>query len=181
MELLPLKYMLETAATPRGYDINKPCKIRQRPQVSCTQWSSGCFARHSLGRYRCSASLWRYGKRAKGSVRTRKPSTMVSAFASRMVYASARLLLAAAVFCCSVETVRSEAAHHGAGGSMIRVGTETPFALATEEKEFTSTLLHRWGLGSQRLFAELAGAMQCGIQPFSTVGRFYDPNMGQSS
>ena len=98
---------------------------------------------------------------------TRKPSTMVAAFASRMACAPARLLLAAAVVCYSVEMVRSEAAHHGVGGSMIRVGTETPFALATEEKEFTSTLLHRWGLGSQRLFAELAGAMQRTIQPLS--------------
>lgn len=90
---------------------------------------------------------------------------MVSA--SRMARARL-LLLAAAVLCQHIQSVRSEAAHHGAGGSLIRVGTELPFALATEEKEFTSTLLHRWGLGSQRLFAELAGAeaipVSCNVQ-----------------
>ena len=45
------------------------------------------------------------------------------------------------------------------GGSFVRIEAETPFAIATEEKDIAFVHLRRWGLGSQRQFAELAGEL----------------------
>ena len=45
------------------------------------------------------------------------------------------------------------------GGSFVRIEAETPFAIATEEKDIAFVHLRRWGLGSQRQFAELAGKL----------------------
>ncbi|BDA49926.1 hypothetical protein COCOBI_15-0540 [Coccomyxa sp. Obi] len=42
------------------------------------------------------------------------------------------------------------------GGTFVRIEAETPFAVATEEKDIAFIHLRRWGLGSQRRFAELA-------------------------
>lgn len=45
------------------------------------------------------------------------------------------------------------------GGNFVRIEAQTPEALATEEKDRALTLLRKWGLGSQRRFAEVAGVL----------------------
>lgn len=47
----------------------------------------------------------------------------------------------------------------GEGGTFVRIEAETPFAVATDEKDIAFVHLRRWGLGSQRQFAELAGEL----------------------
>lgn len=47
----------------------------------------------------------------------------------------------------------------GEGGTFVRIEAETPFAIATEEKDIAFVHLRRWGLGSQRQFVELAGEL----------------------
>ncbi|CAL8465544.1 g5080 [Coccomyxa elongata] len=44
----------------------------------------------------------------------------------------------------------------GEGGIFVRIEAATPFAAATDEKDIAFVHLRRWGLGSQRQFAELA-------------------------
>ncbi len=64
------------------------------------------------------------------------------------------------------------------GGTFVRIEAETAVASATEEKDIAFNHLRRWGLGSQRQFAEVAGAMRLYVELAASCNWLLKPVLG---
>ena len=76
-----------------------------------------------------------------------------------MAPSTSMVLLLASLMLRSVH-VSSETTQRWQHGALVRLGSEAVLAVDTEnneEKDVALTLLHKWGLGSERQVMELAG------------------------
>jgi hypothetical protein len=68
------------------------------------------------------------------------------------------MLVLVAVLSIAARFVAAEAEQLGQLGGLVRLENEAAIARdSAEEKDLALTMLHRWGLGSERQFMELAG------------------------